>query len=133
VITTGKDLGQLVRSAILPDLINQIREIPIPKEPKTQLVFGGLKCGSSYNTSPRQGSLRFEITSEGDELIGQMENQLNEICEQFSAETGTLVRWKWLPKDMNCGIPSPTHWLKPPDPLCSKLGQLPKSTQALAT
>ncbi len=89
----------------LTGLINQIREIPIPKEPKTQLVFGGLKCGSSYNTSPRQGSLRFEITSEGDEIIGQMENELNEICEQFSAETGTLVAMEVVAKRNNCGIP----------------------------
>jgi di/tripeptidase len=64
-----------------------------------------LKCGSSYNTSPRQGSLRFEITSEGDELIGQMENQLHEICEQFSAETGTHVQMEVVAKRMNCGIP----------------------------
>jgi len=89
----------------LTGLINQIREIPIPKEPKTQLVFGGLKCGSSYNTSPRQGSLRFEITSEEDEIIGQMENQLNEICEQFSAETGTRVNMEVVAKRKNCGIP----------------------------
>ena len=89
----------------LTRLINQIREIPIPKEPKTQLVFGGLKCGSSYNTSPRQGSLRFEITSEGDEIIGQMENNLNDICEQFSAETGTHVQMEVVAKRMNCGIP----------------------------
>ncbi len=92
----------------LTGLINQIREIPISKEPKTKLVFGGLKCGSSYNTSPRQGSLRFEITSEGDEIIGQMENQLNEICEQFSAETGTRVSMEVVAKRQNCGI-SFTH------------------------
>ncbi|MEK9773254.1 MAG: M20/M25/M40 family metallo-hydrolase [Opitutae bacterium] len=92
----------------LTGLINQIREIPISKEPKTKLVFGGLKCGSSYNTSPRQGSLRFEITSEGDEIIGQMENQLNDICEQFSAETGTQVKMEVVAKRQNCGI-SFTH------------------------
>lgn len=89
----------------LTGLINKIREIPIPKEPKTQIVLGGLKCGSSYNTSPRQGTLRFEITSEGDEVIGQMEDNLNEICEQFSAETGTLVNMEVVAKRKNCGIP----------------------------
>jgi tripeptide aminopeptidase len=89
----------------LTGLVNQIREIPIPKEPKTRLVFGGLKCGSSYNTLPRQGSLRFEITSEEDELIGQMENHLNEICEQFSAETGTRVSMEVVAKRKNCEIP----------------------------
>ena len=42
----------------LTGLINQIREIPILKEPETQIVFGGLKCGSSYNTSARYIKVR---------------------------------------------------------------------------
>lgn len=89
----------------LTRLVNLIREIPIPKKPSTQLVFGGLKCGSSYNTSPRQGTLKFELTSEGDEVIVQMESHLHEICEQFSAETGTLVKLEVVAKRVNCGIP----------------------------
>ena len=110
----------------LTGLINQIREIPIPKEPKTQLVFGGLKCGSSYNTSPRQGSLRFEITSEEDGIIGQMENQLNEICEQFSAETGTLVNMEVVAKRQNCGIPYPPPLVKTTRSIMQKAGITPQ-------
>ncbi len=89
----------------LTGLVNHIREIPIPKEPKTKLVLGGLKCGSSYNTSPKQGNLKFEITSEEDEVIGSMESQLNEICEQFSAETGTHVSMEIVAKRKKCSIP----------------------------
>lgn len=110
----------------LNGLINQIREIPIPKEPKTQLVFGGLKCGSSYNTSPRQGNLRFEITSEGDEIIGQMENQLNEICEQYSAETGTLVQMEVVAKRKNCGIPFTHPLVKTTRSIMQKAGITPQ-------
>lgn len=110
----------------LTGLINQIREIPIPKEPKTQLVFGGLKCGSSYNTSPRQGSLRFEITSEEDGIIGQMENQLNEICEQFSAETGTLVNMEVVAKRQNCGIPYAHPLVKTTRSIMQKAGITPQ-------
>lgn len=110
----------------LTGLINQIREIPIPKEPKTQLVFGGLKCGSSYNTSPRQGSLRFEITSEEDGIIGQMENQLNEICEQFSAETGTLVNMEVVAKRQNCGIPYTHPLVKTTRSIMQKAGITPQ-------
>ena len=110
----------------LTGLINQIREIPIPKEPKTQLVFGGLKCGSSYNTSPRQGSLRFEITSEEDGIVGQMENQLNEICEQFSAETGTLVNMEVVAKRQNCGIPYTHPLVKTTRSIMQKAGITPQ-------
>ena len=107
-------------------LINQIREIPIPKEPKTQLVFGGLRCGSSFNTSPKQGTLRFEITSEDNDIIGQMEDQLNEICEQFSAETGTLVSMEVVAKRQNCSIPFTHPLVKTTRSIMQEAGITPK-------
>ena len=110
----------------LTSLINQIREIAIPKEPKTQLVFGGLRCGSSFNTSPRQGTLRFEITSEGDDIIGHMEDQLNEICEQFSAETGTQVDMEVVAKRKNCSIPFTHPLVKTTRSIMQELGITPQ-------
>jgi len=89
----------------LTRFVNQLMEIPIPKEPKTKMVFGGLRCGSTFNTSPRRGSLRFEITSEGDDILNDMDKQVNELCEQFSLETGTSVELEVVAKRENCGIP----------------------------
>ena len=89
----------------LTRFINQLMEIPIPKEPKTKMIFGGLRCGSTYNTSPRRGSLRFEITSEDDIVLNDMEKQVSELIEQFSLETGTSVELEIVAKLENCGIP----------------------------
>jgi len=89
----------------LTRFVNQLMEIPIPKEPKTKMVFGGLRCGSTFNTSPRRGSLRFEITSEDDDVLNDMDKQVNELCEQFSLETGTSVELEVVTKRENCGIP----------------------------
>jgi tripeptide aminopeptidase len=89
----------------LTRFVNQLMEIPIPKEPKTKMTFGGLRCGSTFNTSPRRGSLRFEITSEDDDVLNDMDNQVNELCEQFSLETGTTVELEVVAKRENCGIP----------------------------
>ena len=58
-------------------LINQLMEISSPKEPKSKMTFGGLTAGSSFNTSPRAGRSRFEITSEGDEVIDDLEKCLS--------------------------------------------------------
>ena len=80
-------------------------EIPIPKEPKTKMIFGGLRCGSTFNTSPRRGSLRFEITSEDDDVLHDMEKQVSELSEQFSLETGISVGLEIVAKRENCGIP----------------------------
>ena len=89
----------------LTRFINQLMEISIPKEPKTKMIFGGLRCGSTFNTSPRRGSLRFEITSEDDGVLKEMERQVSELCEQFSLETGTSVELEIVAKRENCGIP----------------------------
>ena len=89
----------------LTRFVNQLMEIPIPKEPKTKMIFGGLRCGSTFNTSPRRGSLRFEITSEDDDVLNDMEKQVSELCEQFSLETGTTVKLEIVAKRENCGIP----------------------------
>ena len=89
----------------LTRFVNQLMEIPIPKEPKTKMIFGGLRCGSTFNTSPRRGSLRFEITSEDDDVLHDMERQVSELSEQFSLETGTSVGLEIVAKRENCGIP----------------------------
>ena len=107
-------------------LINQLMEIPLPKEPKSKMTFGGLTAGSSFNTSPKTGRLRFEITSEGDEVIDDMENRLNEICEQFSLETGTEVKMETVAKRQNCGIPFTHPLVKVTRSIMDKVGITPK-------
>ena len=62
------------------------------------MVFGEIHSGSSFNTSPRSGMLRFEISSEGDEVVKEMEEKVNEICEQYSLETGLLVEMEVVAK-----------------------------------
>ena len=107
-------------------LINQLMEIPLPKEPKSKMTFGGLTAGSSFNTSPKTGRLRFEITSEGDEVIDDLEARLNEICEQFSMETGTDVRMETVAKRQNCGIPFTHPLVKTTRAIMHEAGITPK-------
>ena len=109
----------------LTRFINQILEIPMPKEPMTRMTFGGLRCGSSFNTSPRRGSLRFEITSEGDEILNDMEKQVNELCEQFSLETGTQLELEVVAKRQNCGIPFTHPLVKTTRAIMNELGITP--------
>ena len=107
-------------------LINQLMEIPLPKEPKSKMTFGGLTAGSSFNTSPKTGRLRFEITSEGDEVIDDIEKLLNEICEQFSLESGTEVKMETVAKRQNCGIPFTHPLVKTTRSIMHKAGITPK-------
>ena len=107
-------------------LINKLMEISLPKEPKSKMTFGGLTAGSSFNTSPKTGRLRFEITSEGDEVIDDLETRLNEICEQFSLETGTEVRMETVAKRQNCGIPFTHPLVKTTRAIMHEAGITPK-------
>ena len=109
----------------LTRLVNQIMEIPVPKEPKTKMVFGEIHSGSSFNTSPKSGMLRFEISSEGDEVVEEMEVQVNELCEQYSLETGLEVKMEVVAKRQNCGIPFTHPLVKTTRSIMSKAGITP--------
>jgi tripeptide aminopeptidase len=109
----------------LTRLVSQVREVPVPKEPKTKMVFGEIHSGSSFNTSPRSGMLRFEITSEGDEVVEEMENQLQELCEQYSLETGLEVTLEVVAKRQNCGIPFTHPLVKTTRSIMSEAGTTP--------
>ena len=109
----------------LTRLVSQVREVPVPKEPKTKMVFGEIHSGSSFNTSPRSGMLRFEITSEGDDVVEEMENQLQELCEQYSLETGLEVTLEVVAKRQNCGIPFTHPLVKTTRSIMSEAGTTP--------
>ncbi|MBT6392622.1 MAG: M28 family peptidase, partial [Nitrosomonadales bacterium] len=92
-------VGQLTR------VINQLLEIPLPKEPKTKMILGGLSCGTTYNKTPKRGTLRFEITSEEDQVIDDLRQKVDDLCEQCSLENGTKVYLEVVAIRPNCGIP----------------------------
>lgn len=109
----------------LTRLVSKVMEIPVPKEPKTKMVFGEIHSGSSFNTSPKSGILRFEISSEGDEVVEEMEAQVNELCEQYSLETGLEVKMEVVAKRQNCGIPFTHPLVKTTRSIMSKAGITP--------
>ncbi|MGE4550802.1 MAG: peptidase dimerization domain-containing protein, partial [Opitutales bacterium] len=92
-------IGHLAR------LVNSIMEIPIPREPKTRIAFGSLRCGSSYDTIPRRGALRFEIRSEEDAMLADLESKLNDIIDEFSLQHGAELTMEIIARGSNCGIP----------------------------
>jgi tripeptide aminopeptidase len=92
-------IGHLAR------LVNLIMEIPIPREPKTRIAFGSLRCGTSYDTVPRRGSLRFEIKSENDDMLAELEAKLKDIIDEFSLEKGATLTMEIIARSNNCGIP----------------------------
>ncbi len=88
----------------LSRIVNRIMEIAVPREPKTRMSLGSIRCGSTYNTVPLRGSLRFEITSEGDDVVADLENKVEELLEEFSLETGVKAKLEAVARRPNCDI-----------------------------
>jgi tripeptide aminopeptidase len=112
--------------AHLSRLVGRIMEIPVPREPKTSVVFGGLRCGSTYNTVPKRGSLRFEIASESDTVVTDLESQVRDLSEEFSLESGTEVKLEIVARRPNCGIPFTHPLVKTTRAIMDSLGITPK-------
>jgi acetylornithine deacetylase/succinyl-diaminopimelate desuccinylase-like protein len=113
-------VGQLTR------VVNQLLEIPLPKEPKTKMILGGLSCGTTYNKTPKRGTLRFEITSEEDQVIDELRQKVDDLCEQCSLENGTKVYLEVVATRPNCGIPFTHPLVKATRSIMSELGVTPE-------
>ena len=110
----------------LTRIIKQLLEIPLPIEPKTKMVLGGLTCGSTYNKTPRSGCLRFEITSEDDEVLADLRQQVKDLCEQCSLEDGTKVDLEVVATRPNCSIPFTHPLVKATRSIMNKIGITPQ-------
>ena len=89
----------------LSRIVNRIMQIPIPKEPKTKMALGSLRSGSTYNAVPLRGLLRFEITSEDDDVVNSLQARVKEVVEEFSLETGVEAMLEVIAQRPNSGIP----------------------------
>ncbi len=76
---------------IINEAINRINAIPLPRRPRSNIVWGALHAGASYNTMATSAELRLEIRSESAEVVGQIQAAIEEIAEELSAETHAQV------------------------------------------
>jgi acetylornithine deacetylase/succinyl-diaminopimelate desuccinylase-like protein len=110
----------------LTRMVNQLLEIPLPKEPKTKMVLGGLTCGTTYNKTPRRGVLRFEITSQADEVLDELKQKVDDLCQQCALENGTLVNLEIVARRPNCSIPFTHPLVKATRSIMNEIGITPQ-------
>lgn len=110
----------------LTRMVNQLLEIPLPKEPKTKMVLGGLSCGSTYNKTPLRGVLRFEITSEADEVLDELKQKVDDLCQQCALENGTRVNLEIVARRPNCSIPFTHPLVKATRSIMNEIGITPQ-------
>ena len=69
--------------------VNQILEIPIPKRPKTTIVFNSIEGGTGkFSKIPKLSFLRFEIRSESDDMVHEIYQRIEDITTDVSYRYG---------------------------------------------
>lgn len=106
--TDWKNVGDINAIASLNRLISRLLAIPLPSDPPTSIVLGSVRSGNSYNSAPARATLRFEVRSEGETLTDEIEETINEIVDEMSAETNVVAQLNVISRRRRGGI-SFTH------------------------
>lgn len=88
--TRFNSVGAIVN---MNEIINKILEIPLPRKPKTSIMLGSIRGGSSYNTLPTKANLKFEIRSESDEMVEDLAVRIRSLADEMTSLTGADVRF----------------------------------------
>ena len=77
---------------ILNDVINRLMAIPLPRKPRTSILLGSVRGGTSYNTLATSATLRFEIRSESSKIVHNVGDAIRNITDELSAQTAAEVK-----------------------------------------
>lgn len=86
------------------DVVNRILEIPLPRRPRTSIVFNNIEGGASFNTVPRLARLGFEIRSDSGEIVSRLGDTIADITAEVSSQTGAEVDFNVLARREPGGI-----------------------------
>ena len=76
----------------LNDIISRMLEIPTPDRPRTTIVLGRIEGGTSASTIATRAALQFEVRSESGATVRQLLQDISEIIEEVSSQTGADIR-----------------------------------------
>lgn len=65
-------------------IINRMLELRLPHRPLTNIVINAVRCGRSFNAIPTDGTVRFEINSESEQLVNELTIAVQNICDEVS-------------------------------------------------
>ncbi len=75
----------------LNEIITRIMELPIPTRPRTSIVLGSIRGGTSHGTIARKATLGFEIRSESGEVTRQIAQDMEDRAAEVASQSGSEV------------------------------------------
>ena len=83
--------GAVGSIVVINEVINRVLEIPLPRRPRTSIVFSSIRGGTSFGNLAKKAVLRFEIRSESDDMVRDLRDQIEYIVAEVSTNTGAEV------------------------------------------
>ncbi len=71
------------------EVINKINSIPLPKRPMTSIQLGTMEGGTSFNTIAKNARLRFEVRSESEEIVKNIQQEIEDITSEIAYKSGS--------------------------------------------
>lgn len=91
--------------AVLTRAVQRMTEIPMPMNPPTQIIFGSISGGTSFDTHPASASLRFEVRSEKEGMVAKIREQIENIVEELSISSETEISFAPVAQRQPGGLP----------------------------
>ena len=87
-------VGESSAIIALNDVVNRILEIPIPRRPQTSIVLGAIRGGKSYNVMATQSQLRFEVRSEGAEMVRMIRERIEDVVADIASKYNARINFE---------------------------------------
>ena len=75
----------------LNEVISRLVEIPLPSRPRSSIVLGSVRAGTSFNRVATNAILRFEIRSQSANLVDRVCGEVEDIVIQANSATEAEV------------------------------------------
>ncbi len=90
----------------LNEVIDRIVEMPLPRRPRTTVVFESIRGGTSFNTLATNAELHFEIRSESAGMVREIRERIEDIVAEVTSQSGGEVVLDVYAGRQPGGIPS---------------------------
>jgi len=90
---------------VLNRVISQMLAIPLPRQPKTNIILGSINGGTGFNQLVQKATLRFEIRSEETGMVSKTLAHIEEIIEEINLASANEVKLTEVARGGPGGIP----------------------------
>ena len=109
----------------LHEVMDRILKIPLPRKPKSSIILGSVEGGKGFNKIATKAILRFEVRSESDDIVKDIEQKIQDIVDEVAARSGMRIQMHMVSRRKPGGIKISHPLARAGRAIISKLGMQP--------